>query len=199
MKLFYSPGSPYARIARIALRESGLLAVTSEVLAANRRPENPVLEYSAVGRVPTLIDGDLTITEVRNVFDYLISKCGSATIQHPEHLDWPEICQEGQILGFLEGIASWVRENRRESCVRSDFLVGVEIERSKRCLAYLEGEADEKRLPDVPVFRSIALAAALGLMEFQQLNPDWHATHPALATWYDRQESRASMKDTMPT
>lgn len=198
MKLFYSPGSPYARIARIMIRESGLAAETIEVLAANRRPDNPVLEYSAVGRVPTLIDGDLTITEVRHVYDYLASKSRSAPIPHPEYLTWREICQEGQILGFLEGIASWVRENRRELHLRSDFLVRVETERSKRCLAYLESEVDKKRLPDFPVFRSIALAAGLGLMEFQQLKPDWRAIHPALAAWYDRHGNRASMQDTLP-
>ena len=199
MKLFYSPGSPYARIARIALRESGLAGEVSEILAANRRPDNPVLEYSAVGRVPTLIDGYLTITETRHVFNYLASKSKSVTIRHPKQSNWLEIGQEGQILGFLEGISSWVRENRRELNARSDFLVGVEIDRSNRCLAFLEDEAGENRLPDFPVFRSIALAAALGLMEFQHLIPDWRTVHPELATWYDRQASRASMKDTVPT
>src|SRR5688500_14709720 len=53
MILFYSQNSPYSRIARIALRESGLISIASERLAANRQPDNPVLEYSPVGRVPT--------------------------------------------------------------------------------------------------------------------------------------------------
>ncbi|MDL2410233.1 glutathione S-transferase family protein [Rhizobium calliandrae] len=198
MKLFYSPGSPYARIARIALRESGLAGEVSEILAANRRPDNPALEFSAVGRVPTLIDGDFTITETRHVFDYLASKCISAAMRQPEHLSWREIGQEGQILGFLEGISSWVRENRGEPQARSDFLIGVEVERSNRCLAYLENEAGEKRLPDFPMYRSLALAAALGLMEFQQLRPDWRTIHPRLTAWYDHQAIRTSMKDTAP-
>ena len=198
MKLYYSPGSPYARIAQILLRESGLLDETLEILAANRSPDNPVLTHSAVGRVPTLVDGDFAVTEVRYVFDYLASKSRQNLVRRPERLTWREVCQEGQILGFLEGIAGWVRENRRETHTRSDFLLEVETERSRRCLAYLEGEAQEELLPDFPTFRSVALAAAIGLMEFRKLCPSWRAAYPALAEWYSHLEDRPSMKETMP-
>jgi glutathione S-transferase len=63
MKLFYTPDSPYARTARIALREYGLLASCEEIIAANRQPNNPVLEFSPVGRVPTLVADGFVITE----------------------------------------------------------------------------------------------------------------------------------------
>lgn len=46
MQLFYSPNSPYARIARVALRETGLIEIAEETPARNRRPDNPVLAHS---------------------------------------------------------------------------------------------------------------------------------------------------------
>ena len=76
IKLFYSLNSPYARIARIAARESGIIDEITEIPSKNREPDNPVLEYSPVGRVPTLVDGNLIITETKNVHRYIGQKSG---------------------------------------------------------------------------------------------------------------------------
>lgn len=198
MKLYYSPNSPFARIARISLRESGLLSSASEELAASRHPDNPVLDYSPVGRVPTLIDGELVITEAKCVFGYLAAKSGSATMLSAAELDWKELGQEGQILGFVDGIANWVRENRRLPAVQSSFLIDVERERLKRCLHYLEKEACAHRLPEFPAFRGIALAAGLGLMDWHNFHPGWRSEHQRLSTWFETLEIRTSMQETKP-
>ena len=52
MQLFYTPTSPYARIARIAVIECGLLEDVDLVLARNRQPDNSTLAHSPVGKVP---------------------------------------------------------------------------------------------------------------------------------------------------
>ena len=198
MKLYYSQNSPYARIARMALRESGLSSFAEEFVAANRETDNPVLQYSPVGRVPTLIVDNIVITEAKNVFDYLSIRSGLETMQHDEKKDWAAISQEGQILGFLEGIANWVRENRRPADVRSKILLRVELDRSLRCMEYFESEAEATRLPHFPVFRSLALAASLGLMDFHKFHPDWRTVYQSLSAWYERQEKRDSMLETSP-
>jgi len=198
MKLYYSQNSPFARIARIALRESGMLSSASEELAANRQPDNPVLKHSLVGRVPTLVDGDVVITEAKYVFSYLAEKSGSAAMLAETKLDWKEIGQEGQILGFVDGVACWVRENRRNSASRSKFLVDVEIARPKRCFNYLEREANAYRLPDFPAFRGIVLAAGLGLMDLHKFYPDWRSKYQTLSAWFEIQEMRSSMRETTP-
>lgn len=87
MQLFYSQNSPYARIARMAVREFGLLDRVEERKAANRQPDNPVLAFSAAGRVPTLVDGDLVLTEARYVFDYLAAKGRGAAMPDPLAID----------------------------------------------------------------------------------------------------------------
>jgi glutathione S-transferase len=198
MILFYSQNSPYSRIARIALRESGLISIASERLAANRQPDNPVLEYSPVGRVPTLVDDGLVITEAKYVFDYIGKKSGFTHMQIAIRPSWPEISQEGQILGFVDGIACWVRENRRELIRRSEFLLNVEKDRSRRCLAHLDNEACRNLLPDFPAFRSVALAVGIGLMDLHDFQSGWRTTYPNLSTWFDIHERRGSMVETAP-
>ena len=106
------------------------------------------------------------------------------------------IAREGQILGFLEGIAFWVREMRRDEPDRSEFLIGVEVDRGRRCLQRFEREV--AALPEFPAFDAIAFGAALSLMELHKFFPDWQQTYPALAAWYARLEAQASMLATAP-
>lgn len=64
MKLFHSAGSPYARIARMAVLDLGLadrIAFTETTL---RDPASTLLPHNPVGRVPSLVLADgTTITE----------------------------------------------------------------------------------------------------------------------------------------
>jgi len=180
------------------VREFGLLDSVEERKAANRQPDNPVLAFSAAGRVPTLVDGDLVLTEARYVFDYLAAKGRGAATPDTSAIDWRERALEGQVLGFVDGIANWVRERRRASDQQSAFLIEVETDRSARCLGHLELEAATARLPEFPAFNSLALAAGLGLMDANQFHPDWKSTHTDLAAWYSRCSQRRSMIDTAP-
>lgn len=196
MKLFYTPNSPYARIARIALREYGVLEQASELLAANRMPDNPVLQFSPVARVPTLVHNGLAITESRHVFRYIAGLAGRPDTSGE---DWRSIALEGQALGFLDGISAWVREKRREAPQQSPFLLQVEDDRARRCLKAFEIAAADAPLPGIPCFRATALACALALMDLHALVPGWREGHGALAAWYDDQAARPSMRETAPT
>src|SRR4051812_43480829 len=153
MILFYTPNSPYARTARIALREWGVLEVAEERTAANREADNPLLQFSPVGRVPTLVDAGIVITEARSVFAYIQDVAGAGNAERITQVDWSTVAEEEQIVGFLEGIAFWVRENRRAMEGRSDFLVAVERERMRRCLNYLNTLVTNRPLPAVSEFR----------------------------------------------
>ena len=198
MKLYYSQNSPFARVARIVVRELALTGDVEEIKAANRQPDNPVLAHSAVGRVPTLVDGKMVITETHHVVDYLVQKAGTDPTPSSNSPDWNATIQEGQIVGFVDGIGCWVRENRREPETISDFLNQVEHDRSERCLAYLESEATKGELGAFPEFRFVALAAALDLMTFHQFHPAWQKHYPNLAHWFDAKRTRASMLETEP-
>jgi len=198
MILFYTPNSPYARTARIALREWGVVDTAEERLAANRAPDNPVLQFSPVGRVPTLVHDDLVITEARNVFAYIAAFGNAESAEDRASPDWPAVAEEGQSAGFLEGIVSWVRENRRPIDKRSDSLLKVEQDRARRCLDHLDARAAARRPPNVDLFGGAALAAALQLMEVHRLTPGWRLENRVLAGWFESQLERPSMRETAP-
>ena len=54
MRLFYGPASPYARMVRIALLETGLDELVTKQEVTLRDPGSALLPFNPVGRVPTL-------------------------------------------------------------------------------------------------------------------------------------------------
>ena len=197
MQIYYSDNSPYARIVRIAARETGLDGRIEWIKVRNRAPDSPLLAHSPVCRVPTLVEGDLVLGEARNICDYF-GRVAGATPLLPAPDDWPARGLESMMTGFLDGIAVWVRELRRSEPHRSDFLLDVEAKRAKRCLNHFEGIWTDQDRPPAWDFGHMALACALDIADLNALMPDWPDERPALATWLADRRTRPSMTATKP-
>ena len=198
MILYVTPNSPYARIARIAVREAGLLSVTTEITARNRRDDNPVLDHSPVGRVPTLVTPTgQVVTEVRYVVDTIAEIAGLHAMRSARSGQAGSAETEGLALGFLEGIAVWVRENRR-GVLRSPDLLAVEARRCDRCLNALDVKVQDEMLQSLPAFASITTLAALDLMDAHKLRPSWHVAFPSLSAWFNEARTREAAATTRP-
>lgn len=193
MKLFYSANSPYARIARIAALESGRTDIEM-VAVTNRAPDSPLLAYSPVCRVPTLVDGELVLGEAANVWRYLQGSVRSAAL---ERGDWGAVAFESMTLGFLEGIAAWVREHRREPAERSAYVIEVERRRAGRCLAWFEERVAAGAAGPWDLAQA-ALVCALDLMDHHRLLEEWEVDHHRLFAWLDEQRRRPAVKATRP-
>ncbi|MCG8596293.1 MAG: glutathione S-transferase [Kiloniellales bacterium] len=199
MKLFVTPNSPYARIARIAATEAGLTERIEEIRVVNRSPDSPLLAYSPVCRVPTLVEGALVLGESRTICAYFDRVTGQARC-FPEGRadDWQARALEGLVTGFLDGVAVWNRELRREPAARSAFLLEVELRRAERCLDRLE-----VLCPAAPAewpwdFTRIALAATLGILDHGLPALDWRQGRPRLAAWFAAASARPAMRATAP-
>ncbi|MEH2150471.1 glutathione S-transferase family protein [Nostoc sp.] len=192
MKLFYTPNSPYARIARVAIIELNLCdrIETQKVIA--RDPNSDLLNYNLTGKVPTLATDDgFILSETRIICFYL------------NHLN-PEIKLVAEISnGFLQqlegmtgdGIAVWVRELRRPLGEQSPGAIEFEHERALRILDYFEKISD--KLDQTPKLAHISLASALGL-EIRLPDLQWRQKYPKLAHWYDEFSKLPSMQATRP-
>jgi len=72
MKLFYTPNSPYARIARVATLELNLSDQIEMQKVTVRDPNSELLNYNPTGKVPTLaIDNGFILSETRIICVYL--------------------------------------------------------------------------------------------------------------------------------
>jgi glutathione S-transferase len=203
-RLFYVAGSPYARMARIAVAELGLGDRIAEVETTLRDPASTLLPFNPVGRVPALVlpDGATVLTETAVILPYLDRVSGRPPLLP---LDGGEaglrvLSGYGRVTGLLDGIAVWNRELRRPEHERSPGVIALEVARANRVADALEREVAEGTGfagPGVDA-ACIALACALGYCERRHTVWRWREGRPALSAWLDGFAPRPSFQATLP-
>lgn len=198
MRLFHAPGSPYARIARMAVIELNLedrVAVTEATL---RDPASILLPYNPVGRVPALvIDDGATITETTPVLMMLDSLVEPARRLLPGPKTPLALAAYGRVLGMLDGIAVWNRELRRPEHERSPGVIALEAVRAARIADELEHAiaAGGFAARDAGF---LALVSVFGYCERRHTTFHWRDGRPALAALFDAAQARPSVARTIP-
>ena len=198
MKLYYTPNSPYARMCRIVAELNGLSDEIELEWVTLRTKDNPVIALSPLGRVPVLVDGDLTLAEARHICAYLDEKGGKAH-SVARYGDWQAVASETEALAFLDAITVWSREMRRAPEDRSDFLIEVEDEQARRELSHLNATLTVPAGAPPINFETISLFTGLGMMRFYELVPDWRETYPNVAAWSDAYDAVPIVASTAPS
>ncbi len=193
--LFYSTGSPYARICRMGVLEAGLADRISESETTLRDPAAAVLPFSPVGRVPALVLQDgTTLTETSLVLAWLDRMGGAPRLMPTEP---PAMAAYGRVLGLLDGIAVWNRELRRPVQERSPGVLVLEETRANRV-----GDALERDVAGGGYARLdagwLALAATLGYCVRRHTAWDWRRGRPSLGDWFDAAAARPAFQVTLP-
>jgi glutathione S-transferase len=194
MKLFHSAGSPYARIARMAVLDLGLadrIAFTETTL---RDPASTLLPHNPVGRVPSLVLADgTTVTETTPILMVLDSLVAPGKRLLGDGADgWKRLAAYGRVLGMLDGIAVWNRELRRPVHERSPGVIALEEGRAARIAAALQDDV-AKGVYAAPDAGFLALLAVLGYCERRHRAWAWRDGLPGLAAWFDRPSFAATM------
>lgn len=194
-RLFYSEGSPYARICRMALRERGLTADVQEEITTLRDPAAAVLPHSPVGRVPALLLPDgTTITETTLVLGWL-DTIGDQAAMLPR--DAAGIAAYGRVLGLLDGMAVWNRELRRPESERSPAMLALETGRAGRVADTLEQDVAQGAYSGIDA-GALTLAAILGYAERRHTVWKWREGRPQLERWFEKFAARPSFSATLP-
>lgn len=194
-RLFYSDGSPYARICRMAIREGGLHPAVQEVVTTLRDPAAPVLDYSPVGRVPALVLSDGTpLTETTLILDFL-DRNGSRLTMLPK--DAAGLAAYGRVLGLLDGIAVWNRELRRPEHERSPSVIAHEGVRADRIADALEQDV-ARGVYETMGAGYLALASVLGYADRRHTVWKWQEGRPALQAWFAKASQRPAFGQTLP-
>jgi len=194
-ELFYSDGSPYARICRMAIRERGLAQDIKETITTLRDPQAVVLPYNPTGKVPALaLDDGYTLCETTVILQWLDTQ-GSAPPMLPQ--DTKGLAAYGRVLSLLDGIAVWNRELRRPESERSPSVLALEAVRADRTADVLSQDVAGGAYQTLDA-ASLALLAVLGYAQKRHTVWQWQQGRSELENWFNTFSQRPSFMDTIP-
>ena len=198
MRLYYSPASPYARKVLVVAHELGLASqIETVVIAAN--PVGGPGELAAVNplaKIPTLrlADGE-ALYDSRVIVDHLITLSKVAIL--PEA--WRErraiMVEQATADGLLDAalLARYELALRPESLRWPEWIAG-QMAKIDRALDRFEPVRREVE----PTLGDIAVACALGYLDFRFADYDWRSSRPSLRAFYEIFSERPSMTATDP-
>jgi glutathione S-transferase len=199
MKLYITPGSPYARIARVVVLEKGLEGRVEIIAAQTRLADSPYYRINPSGRVPYLIrDDGVGLEESAVICAYLDHLDGNPAFDPPAGGQALEARRlEALARSMLDGLAVWSREIVRPQDERSPTVLQHEAQRSRRMAELWEAEIDHPLIHGALNLAQITLACALGL---EARIPDfrWRPGHPKLCDWFGPIAARPSFAATAP-
>ena len=196
MKLYMSGNSPYARRARITIREAGL---TDQVEELRISSFNELPQHGPGAKIPILVtESGQSLCESLIITRYLNSIAGGGLLpQEPADL---EKCL------VLESVASVLMDslftrsfenNQRDENLRSAAVVERETARATRCYDALnQAVADDG---ESITLASIAVVAALGYADWRAAEDAWRSARANLAAYFDRLMARPAFAETAPS
>ena len=199
MKLFGSPGSPYARKVRIVLAEKNI--PHEYVVARGSAPGSPVPQFNPLGKVPTLVlDDGRGLYDSPVIVEYL-DALGSGPRLIPEAPSERIEVLRWQALG--DGIAEAtvnINHDLREPKEKQHAPEWFQRQRDKidRGLAVIEQGLGSAQFcfGGRYTLADIAAGYALGYLDFALPDVEWRKAHPALAKLAERLYARPSFATT---
>ena len=195
MKLYCTPGSPYARMARIVVIEKGLESRVEVAFAQTRKTDSPYYAINPSGRVPYLVREDgVGMEDSALICAYLDQLDGKPVLQIE---GWEARRLEGLARSYLDGLSVWMRELYRPQNERSPTVIRHEMDRAARLADVWEREVSHALMRGPLNMVQLTLACALAI-ELRMPQLDWRSGHPKLGDWYARLAARPSFKATEP-
>lgn len=198
LKLYITPGSPYARMARIVVLEKGLEGRVETIAAKTRVADSPYYGINPSGRVPYLLGEDgVGLEESALICAYLDHLDGEPVFDMPDAQQWQARRLEALARSMMDGLSVWLRETLRPENERSPGVIQHETDRARRMAGIWEREIDHPLMHGTLNMIQITLACALGL-EARNSGFRWRPGHPKLSEWFDAIATRPSFAATAP-
>lgn len=201
MKLFYSPASPYVRKVMIVAHEKGI-ADRFERISITVSPvgrSEDLLRHNPLGKIPCLL-----LDDGRSLFDSSVISAYVDGLAAP-HLnpdDGPARYDALTLEALADGMLDSCLLLRYETLLRPSDKYWQEwhdgqMAKVDRGLDLLESRWIDALNGSVTV-GVIAVACALGYLDFRFANKDWRQGRPELDAFFGRFGKRASMQATKP-
>ncbi|QBY02811.1 glutathione S-transferase family protein [Rhodophyticola sp. CCM32] len=198
MELIGSPASPFVRKCRAVLLETGQQDVPFTDVATTPLNTAPTAAAAnPLGKIPALLrDDGPTLYDSRVITRFLDHRAQAGL--YPEARVWDTLTLEATADGLMEAAVISVYEKRlRPEELWYQPWLDAQWEKVTRTLdaietrwmSHLHGPLD---------MGQIAIACALGYLDFRHGDKDWRPGRDNLAAWYAGFAERPSMQGTMP-
>ncbi|TNC46984.1 glutathione S-transferase [Rubellimicrobium rubrum] len=199
MKLLTSPASPFVRKVRVLIREAGREEAVEEIpVSTSALATDPqILSHNPLGRIPTLIRDDGPAMVDSRVICRFLDAQFKLGLYPEEHL-WDVLTLEALADGMLDSAVSMAYEVRlRPEDKRFPDWIEAQWAKIARGLDSIEADWSSHlaRLIDMG---QLALACALGYLDFRHAARNWREGRPSLAAWDARMAQRPSLQATRP-
>jgi glutathione S-transferase len=192
--LRFSPSSPYARKVRVAAHERGLTGRFREIASNPWAAPDDLKALNPLGKIPTLVTEDgLALYDSAVICEYLDTLGDAPRLFPPEgRARWLALRAQSLGDGVMDAAVLWRVEitQRKEQGPTPGW-----VERQQgaivRALDALEREPPALAAP--PDIGAIAIACALGYLDFRFGFLNWREGRPRLAEWHAAFAQRPSM------
>lgn len=197
MRLLGSPTSPFVRKVRVLIHEAGLEGdVVFDQIAPQDRA-NDLREHNPLGKVPAFVSGEgVSLFDSSLICDWMCQELPAASRFLPRHRRWEVLTTQALADGLLEAGLLMRYERLRPEHEQSAEWITRQFDRVHDALAGLSRNmAWSQGEPDLG---QIAVACALGWLEFRFPDVGWMTEGSDLAGWYRAFAMRQSMVSTAP-
>lgn len=199
MKLIGSYTSPFVRKISVLLLEKG---ITFEFV--NEQPynaENGVAQYNPLGKVPALLTDDGEYWFDSPIIAEYIELLGIAPAMVPREPKAALAVRQIEALadGIMDAALASVREQARPAAQQSETELLRQREKISRSLDWCEQLLHDGRIKtDTLNLATIAIACAVGYLNFRHVSPGWCVERPLLVKLAETLFQRESFARTEP-
>ncbi|WP_423200024.1 MULTISPECIES: glutathione S-transferase family protein [unclassified Cupriavidus] len=201
INLFWSPRSPFVRRVLVTAHELGIAdrvhRIDTSVSMTGCNDE--LMRLNPLNKIPTLVfeDGS-TLCDSAMICDYLADTVPASTLVPADAAGKRQSAQWHALgHGLTDLLVLWVNELRRPESLRSAQIMAAWNAKAAATLKRLDQDA--AALTQAPLTPGhIAIACALGYLDFRFAERPWRQEAPALARWFETFDQRASMRETAP-
>ena len=200
MKLYHAPASPFVRKVMVLLHEAGAVDQVTLIPASGNplQPGTMPVDRNPLGKIPALERPDgPALYDSRVITRYLDDRLTAGLYPAAPRL-WDTLVIEATGDGIAEAAVLMRYEMHvRTEGTRSPDWVEAQWQKIDRALTAIE-DRWMSHLAGPFDMGQVALASALGYLDFRHGDRDWRGTHPALAAWGAEVSGRPSLAATIP-
>ena len=197
MKLYISTTSPYARKCRVLLREKGLTARIEEVETHPFDSTPDFIDTNPLGKVPAMTrEGATPLIDSPLICEFIDTLSEPRWIPKSGPARWRVLRFQALADGLIDLTVARRIEVTKPDCEPSKFWVERQESGISRALDLLESESD--KFGGAVDLGAVAIAVALGYLDFRYPESEWRQGREGLQALFDRWAERASFQETAP-